>query len=80
MLPAAGADLDSLMDAAGSSLGLGGSGSSIYGSSSSGGGSSSSGSSSTGGDGGAPPAELLLDWKGEPMTINPGDKLPFKFL
>ena len=29
-----------------------------------------------GGEGAAP----LLDWKGEPMQINPGDKLPFKFL
>ncbi|GLC33189.1 hypothetical protein PLESTB_000361100 [Pleodorina starrii] len=25
-------------------------------------------------------AEVVLDWKGEPMTVNPGDKLPFKFL
>mmetsp|Transcript_14526 Transcript_14526/g.31606 ORF Transcript_14526/g.31606 Transcript_14526/m.31606 type:complete len:240 (+) Transcript_14526:59-778(+) len=25
-------------------------------------------------------AEAVLDWKGEPMKINPGDKLPFKFL
>jgi len=25
-------------------------------------------------------AEVLLDWKGEPMHLNPGDKLPFKFL
>jgi hypothetical protein len=25
-------------------------------------------------------SEVVLDWKGEPMTINPGDKLPFKFL
>jgi hypothetical protein len=37
-----------------------------------------------GSDGGsAAPAgsdEQLFDWKGDPMTINPGDKLPFKFL
>ncbi|KXZ56234.1 hypothetical protein GPECTOR_1g203 [Gonium pectorale] len=25
-------------------------------------------------------AEVVLDWKGEPLKINPGDKLPFKFL
>lgn len=25
-------------------------------------------------------AQEVLDWKGEPMKINPGDKLPFKFL
>jgi hypothetical protein len=25
-------------------------------------------------------AELILDWKGDPMKLNPGDKLPFKFL
>ncbi|GIL44656.1 hypothetical protein Vafri_2174 [Volvox africanus] len=25
-------------------------------------------------------AEVVLDWKGEPMKVNPGDKLPFKFL
>lgn len=25
-------------------------------------------------------AQVVLDWKGEPMKINPGDKLPFKFL
>ncbi|KAF8071147.1 drkC [Scenedesmus sp. PABB004] len=25
-------------------------------------------------------ADLPLDWKGEPMRISPGDKLPFKFL
>lgn len=25
-------------------------------------------------------AGLPLDWKGDPMHINPGDKLPFKFL
>lgn len=25
-------------------------------------------------------AEEILDWKGDPMKINPGDKLPFKFL
>lgn len=25
-------------------------------------------------------AEVILDWKGEPMKISPGDKLPFKFL
>ena len=25
-------------------------------------------------------ADTILDWKGDPMTINPGDKLPFKFL
>lgn len=24
-------------------------------------------------------ADIVLDWKGEPMKINPGDKLPFKF-
>ena len=24
-------------------------------------------------------AETILDWKGDPMTINPGDQLPFKF-
>ena len=24
-------------------------------------------------------AQTVLDWKGDPMTINPGDKLPFKF-
>lgn len=24
--------------------------------------------------------DAVLDWKGEPMKINPGDKLPFKFL
>lgn len=24
-------------------------------------------------------AEVVLDWKGDPMKINPGDKLPFKF-
>ncbi len=24
-------------------------------------------------------AEEILDWKGDPMKINPGDKLPFKF-
>lgn len=24
--------------------------------------------------------EVVLDWKGEPMHIRPGDKLPFKFL
>jgi len=24
-------------------------------------------------------AEEILDWKGEPMKINPGDRLPFKF-
>lgn len=24
--------------------------------------------------------EVVLDWKGEPMKISPGDKLPFKFL
>eukprot|EP01026_Neomeris_dumetosa_P063745 TRINITY_DN6053_c0_g1_i4.p1 TRINITY_DN6053_c0_g1~~TRINITY_DN6053_c0_g1_i4.p1 ORF type:complete len:258 (+),score=26.15 TRINITY_DN6053_c0_g1_i4:69-776(+) len=23
--------------------------------------------------------DVVLDWKGEPMKINPGDKLPFKF-
>lgn len=23
--------------------------------------------------------EVVLDWKGDPMTINPGDKFPFKF-
>ncbi|KAG1665774.1 hypothetical protein FOA52_002869 [Chlamydomonas sp. UWO 241] len=23
---------------------------------------------------------IMLDWKGEPMKLNPGDKLPFKFL
>lgn len=22
---------------------------------------------------------VMLDWKGEPMKINPGDKLPFNF-
>ena len=25
-------------------------------------------------------AEVVLDWKGDPMKINPKDKLPFKFL
>ncbi|KAG2441022.1 hypothetical protein HXX76_003875 [Chlamydomonas incerta] len=25
-------------------------------------------------------AEVVLDWKGDPLKINPGDKLPFKFL
>jgi hypothetical protein len=40
------------------------------------GGGDSSGDSGSGGGGSAP----LLDWKGEPMQINPGDKLPFKFL
>jgi hypothetical protein len=25
-------------------------------------------------------AEVVLDWKGDPMRISPGDKLPFKFL
>ena len=25
-------------------------------------------------------AGAILDWKGEPMKINPGDKIPFKFL
>jgi hypothetical protein len=25
-------------------------------------------------------AEVILDWKGEPMKINPKDKLPFRFL
>ncbi|KAL4422820.1 hypothetical protein ABPG75_009017 [Micractinium tetrahymenae] len=25
-------------------------------------------------------AQVVLDWKGEPMKIKPGDKLPFKFL
>jgi|LauGreSuBDMM15SN_2_FD.fasta_scaffold1206659_1 hypothetical protein len=25
-------------------------------------------------------AEVILDWKGDPMHISPGDKLPFKFL
>ncbi len=24
-------------------------------------------------------AQQVLDWKGDPMTINPGDKMPFKF-
>lgn len=24
-------------------------------------------------------AQIVLDWKGEPMKVNPGDKLPFKF-
>jgi hypothetical protein len=24
-------------------------------------------------------ADVILDWKGEPLKINPGDKLPFKF-
>lgn len=23
--------------------------------------------------------QVVLDWKGEPMKIRPGDKLPFKF-
>jgi hypothetical protein len=25
-------------------------------------------------------ADVILDWKGDPMKINPGDQLPFKFL
>ena len=25
-------------------------------------------------------AEAVLDWKGDPMSVNPGDKMPFKFL
>lgn len=25
-------------------------------------------------------AQVVLDWKGDPMTINPGDKMPFRFL
>jgi hypothetical protein len=25
-------------------------------------------------------AQVVLDWKGDPMRISPGDKLPFKFL
>ncbi|PSC76447.1 sorbosone dehydrogenase [Micractinium conductrix] len=25
-------------------------------------------------------AQVVLDWKGDPMKVNPGDKLPFKFL
>lgn len=37
--------------------------------------SSTDDSKSGGGDG-----EVVLDWKGEPMKIRPGDKLPFKFL
>jgi hypothetical protein len=24
-------------------------------------------------------AEVILDWKGDPMKINPGDKMPFSF-
>lgn len=24
-------------------------------------------------------ADVVLDWKGDPMKINPGDKLPFRF-
>jgi hypothetical protein len=45
-------------------------------------GSSSSSSSSGSGSGSALSSgdAPLLDWKGDPMTINPGDKLPFKFL
>lgn len=31
------------------------------------------GSQSQGEDG----KRVILDWKGDPMTINPGDKLPF---
>ena len=27
----------------------------------------------------SPVEEVILDWKGEPMILNPGDKLPFKF-
>ena len=38
------------------------------------------GGASGGGGGGASSPPPLLDWKGEPMSINPGDKLPFKFL
>lgn len=30
--------------------------------------------------GSAEEADTILDWKGDPMKINPGDKLPFKFL
>jgi hypothetical protein len=69
MLPAAGADLDLLVDAASSSAAAGAAG--------------GLGDGVSSGGGGMPaelPAELLLDWKGEPMKINPGDKLPFKFL
>lgn len=29
--------------------------------------------------GNAEEAQVILDWKGEPMKINPGDKLPFQF-
>ncbi|GAB4820066.1 hypothetical protein N2152v2_007112 [Parachlorella kessleri] len=25
-------------------------------------------------------AQVVLDWKGDPMKVNPGDKLPFRFL
>ncbi len=24
-----------------------------------------------------PGSRVVLDWKGDPMTINPGDKMPF---
>lgn len=30
--------------------------------------------------GSAEEAEVILDWKGDPMKINPGDKMPFRFL
>ena len=29
--------------------------------------------------GSAEEADEILDWKGDPMKINPGDKLPFRF-
>lgn len=48
-------------------------------------GSSSGGSAGAANDADAAPTSSggpapLLDWKGEPMQLNPGDKLPFKFL
>jgi hypothetical protein len=66
--------------------GLGGGSSSSAGSSSGdggGGGVSGSGSDSDAGSDAATAAadgEVVLDWKGDPMVIKPGDKLPFKFL
>jgi hypothetical protein len=33
-----------------------------------------------GADGSSSSGTVQLDWKGEPIKFNPGDKLPFKFL
>lgn len=37
------------------------------------------GGSSDGGGAAGGGEDVILDWKGEPMKINPGDKLPFRF-